>query len=632
MEEVVSSAGIVLQKSRELRSQGHCREARELLEKHISLFPNEAELHALLGQICEQMGDHSNAICYLENALLLEPHLLDALFTLGVACQMSGNPLRAIELLEKIVEAVPTLPQSYYYIGLALRDLEKAPEAKAAFEHALALDPSYAECMGGLADLLFWNYHFDAAEALLLRALELNPKLNDVKNNLARLSQLEGKGEDALVIFRELFGIEPDNRGALSNLLYSLCYLDSLTPEMTAAEHISLCTRFFQAVPPPGPFKMRCFSSEDSRLRIGYLSNDFCLHSVSFFLEPILINHDRSRFRIYCYTNRTAGDDTTLRMRSLDLLWRDISNLSAEDAAGLIERDEVDILVDLSGHTGKNRMDVCALKPAPVMATWIGYPHTTGMKQFDYYISDNLCAPSGITDHLFCEKVWRLPRIFSCYLPPTEFPPVSSAPVRKNGYITFGSFNNLAKVSDTTIALWSEVMKRVPDARLFIKSASLGGNTARKRLIEHFDRNGITEDRLILMVHTPTPLEHLGVYADIDIALDTYPYHGTTTTCEALWMGVPVITLAGCSHLSRVGVSLLTNVECSELVAESTDGFVEIAASLACDRERIYRYRSSLRGAMANSPLMDSAGVTKDVEEAFTTMFDRYIRATEGRE
>lgn len=618
-------AEIVLQKGKELRSQGRLKEACEFLENSLQLFPATPEIHALLGQLYEQTGDHQSAIHFLENALILNPHLLDALFTLGVAHQMSGNHLCAIELLDRVIVAEPTLPHTYRYRGLALQELGREPEAQVAFEQALALAPDYAEAMGSFGQLLIKHYHFDAAETLLLRALELKPDMNDVHNSLAQLYQLEGRGEEASVMFGEVLRAEPDNRLALSNWLYSLCYLDSTTPESTATEHLSLCESFFPSISNPKQLLDRAHSLKGRRLRIGYISNDFCLHSVSFYLEPVLLNHNRHRFQIFCYSNRVAADETTLRIRSLNIEWRDISNLSAEDAAKLIQMDGIDILVDLSGHTARNRMDVCAHKPAPVMATWIGYPHSTGMKQFDYYISDNLCDPPGMTDHLFCEKIWRLPRVFSCYLPPMEFPPVSIPAYKMNGYITFGSFNNLAKVSDATIKIWSDVMTRIPDSRLFIKSASLGGGAARKRVTESFARCGITENRLILKVHAPTPFEHLELYSEVDIALDTYPYHGTTTTCEALWMGVPVVTRAGRSHLSRVGVSFLKNVGCEELVAETEEEYVVIAANLASDPKRIDDYRQSLRTAMAASPLMDGAGVTREVEEAYLAMFEKYL-------
>lgn len=620
----MKSLEYLLQKGEELRSREQLNEACTLLEDHLHEYPHSAELYTLLGQICEQNGNHKTAIRHLENALKLNPHLLDALFTLGVAHQRSSNHLQAIELFDRVIHAVPSLPQTYYYRGLALQELGRDPEAKIAFEQALILNPEYSDAMGNLAAILFKNYHFDAAETLLTRALELNPELNHVRNNLARLYQLEGKAEESFALFTEVFQRENDNRMALSNLLYSLCYLDSMSPEEISNQHIALCNAFFNNL------QASCLPSENypvfnrHRPRIGYISNDFCLHSVSFFLEPVLIHHDRSTFEIFCYSNRPSDDETTLRIRSLDIIWRNIASLTAEDAADLIKNDHIEILVDLSGHTGKNRMDVCALKPSPIMATWIGYPHSTGMKQFDYYISDAVCAPPGMTDHLFVEKVLRLPRVFSCYLPPLQFPPVSEAPYNKNGYITFGSFNNQAKINDTTIRLWSEVLKHTPESRLLIKSASLGGKTARRHITGQFAHHGITEERLILKVHAPTPLEHLKMYAKMDIALDTYPYNGTTTTCEALWMGVPVITLAGRTHHARVSASFLTTIGCSELVANSSDEFVEIARSLAFSPYRLNNYHATLRAAMAVSPLMDGAGLTKEVEEEYTRMLENY--------
>lgn len=626
----MNHATAILEQGKELRAMGRLTAAVTLLEEHLRLFASVPEIHALLGQIYEQMGNHADAICHLENAVALAPHLLDALFTLGVAHQMSGNHLCAIDLFNQVIEAAPTLPHTYRYRGLALQELGREAEAKVSFEQALALNPEYPEAMGSLAHLLMKHSHFGAAETLLLRALELKPAMNDVQNSLARLYQLEGKSEEASAMFEGVFRAEPDNRLALSNYLYSLCYLDSVPPEETAAKHISLCERYFPVVDNPKSFQKRHHFSEERRLRIGYLSNDFCLHSVSFFLEPVLINHDRSRFEIFCYSNRTAADETTLRIRSLDLKWRDISNRPAVDAVQLIQGDKIDILVDLAGHTARNRMDICALKPAPVLATWIGYPHSTGMQQFNYYISDSICDPSSMTDRFFCEKVWRLPRVFSCYLPPMEFPQVSPPPYKRNGYITFGSFNNIAKVSETTIKLWSDVMKWSPDACFFVKSASLGGNSAQKRLIERFASHGVSENRLILKAHTPTPLEHLKLYAEVDIALDTFPYHGTTTTCEALWMGVPVVTCAGKSHLSRVGASFLKNVGCEELVAETLDEFVTISSGLASDRNRIDEYRESLRAAMATSSLMDGAGVTREVEDAYRTMFAIFMNSEQA--
>jgi len=318
-------------------------------------------------------------------------------------------------------------------------------------------------------------------------------------------------------------------------------------------------------------------------------------------------------------------DDTTGRLRSLAFQWRKTVGLTAEALAEMIRADRIDILVDLSGHSGMNRLDACALRPAPVQVSWIGYPHSTGMRQIDYYLSDNLCDPPGMTDHLYCEKVYRLPRIFCVYALPMEFPPVDPIPAKQSSDVTFGSFNNFAKTNEALFSLWATILKTVPGARLALKSSALAdGSSTHQRVLDSFSRLGVSPERISVQVVKKSQYDHLEQYAGIDIALDTYPYHGTTTTCEALWMGVPVVTLAGKCHAARVGVSLLTSVGLVDLIAGSPEEYVATAVRLAHDLPRRSLLRENLRLMMAGSPLMDAAGITRDVETA-------YLRMTEER-
>jgi predicted O-linked N-acetylglucosamine transferase (SPINDLY family) len=304
--------------------------------------------------------------------------------------------------------------------------------------------------------------------------------------------------------------------------------------------------------------------------------------------------------------------------------WCNTVGLSAEQVAAQIRADRIDILVDLSGHTALNRLDVCALRPAPVQVSWIGYPHSTGMRQIDYYITDRLCDPPGKTEQFYSEQLYRLPRVFCCYLPPLEFPPVRD---RAAGTpLTFGCFNNFAKINEPLLELWISILQRLPEARLMLKNKVLSeGSSTHKKLRQQFQAGGIEPQRLVLQVVNKSAYDHLDCYNDIDIALDSFPYHGTTTTCEALWMGVPVITLAGASHLSRVGVSFLTAVGLEELIAQSPEAYIGLAVSLARDRHRLQELRSSLRLMLASSPLMDAAGVTREVELAYEQMLGRQL-------
>jgi predicted O-linked N-acetylglucosamine transferase (SPINDLY family) len=277
--------------------------------------------------------------------------------------------------------------------------------------------------------------------------------------------------------------------------------------------------------------------------------------------------------------------------------------------------------VDLSGHTSGNRLDLFALKPAPVQVSWIGYPHSTGLKQMDYYISDRVCNPPGTGDNLYSETLVRLPRVFCCYLPPVVFPLVSPLPSSLSGQITFGCFNSFSKINTALFEMWSRILKAIPGSRLYLKSAPLSGTGTKRKVLDLFEQFGVATERIMLKPFAESSEQHLAQYADIDIALDTYPYNGTTTTCESLWMGVPLITLAGDRHLSRVGASFLQVVGLPELVADSPDEYVEKAVNLASDPERLQFLRENLRLMMARSALMDAKGVTCELEQAYESMF-----------
>lgn len=615
---------VLLDKSAKLQEQEEYAEARMLMERVVQLEPAHAEALSQLGQICGLMGDHLAARSYLEKAVECEPDLLDAEFSLGVEYCVTGRYDDAIARFDKLLKYLPDLPVLYRWKGNALGELGRNQEALQEYESAIRLLPEYSEALVSLGSLLIKEGRLDESEGYFKRALEIDPHNGAAHNDLSRLYRSQGHAEEALVYNRKALALEPKNRMAAGNVLYGLCYLDNASPEAVADEHRQLGQEHY---PLPLNWTPPWTSLDLPRrpLHVAYLSGDFCNHSVSYFLEPILQHHDQSRCKIYCYSNKNISDQTTLRMKSLGTEWREIFGLMPEQIADLMIQDRIDILVDLSGHTSGNRLDVCALRPAPVQVCWLGYPHSTGLKQIDYYLSDSLCDPPGMTDHLYSEQVWRLPRVFNCYLPPPEFPPVSPPPCSSGVGVTFGCFNNFAKVNDGLVALWAKILAAVPGSRLCIKSMALGSDSTRQFVSARFDAHGIDQGRILVNQAIPSIVGHLAHYSQIDIALDTYPYHGTTTTCEALWMGVPVVTLAGRTHLSRVGVSLLENVGLADLVAHSPEEYVRVAAALAHDRERLSALRYDLRRNMAFSPLMDAAGLTREVEDAFTEMYSRAV-------
>lgn len=598
--------------------QGSLQAARSILADMAEQQPACPEIRAALGKVCSYQQDYPTAVTHLEQALQADPYDLETLFNLGYVYGAVGRYEESIDCLRQLKRHTPQLPALYRWEGVALDRLGRGGEALQAFQEALRLKPDYDEALAGLGNLLFNNKQMEKAERYLQRAVTIAPEKSAYHNDLGRVYRQQGRMEEAVACYRKALELEPSNFNAASNILYGLCYLDTITPESRAEEHRTRA-RHFYPVPEKPAFRLSRKPAGSLR-HIGYVSGDFGTHSVAYFLEPILRHHDRRQFKIFCYSNRGVPDETTNRIKGMDLVWRDIMGVPAKSAAAQIAQDGIDILVDLSGHTAGHRLDLFALKPAPVQVSWIGYPHSTGLAQIDYYLSDNRCDPPGMTDQLYTEQVWRLPRVFSCYAPPMAFPAVAPAPFQKNGYITFGSFNSFAKVNHRIIQLWSALLHKVPGSRLVLKSASLGGSRLQQSVYDQFAAQGITRERIGLMPYAASTQEHLSLYHQVDIALDTYPYHGTTTTCEALWMGVPVVTLAGTTHLSRVGVSFLSAAGINELIAKNPDEYVSLASELAAERQRLIYLRENLRSMMALSPLMDAKGFTLEWERALIAM------------
>lgn len=360
-------------------------------------------------------------------------------------------------------------------------------------------------------------------------------------------------------------------------------------------------------------------------LRIGYVSRNFSQHAVGYFVEPVIARHDRERYRVYCYHTHPLVDAVTERIAQLADGWRHAHADDTDALAARVREDEIDVLVDLGGHTKLNRLPMFARKPAPVQMTWLGYPDTTGLSSIDYRITDATADPPPSADRFCSERLLRLDCLFLCYQPPADSPPVAT---RERGEaIVFGSFNHLLKVNGALIDLWARILEGVPGSRMLIKASTLANDEAVRRLLDRFRIAGIGADRLELRAWETERTRHLEAYNDIDIALDTFPYNGTTTTCEALWMGVPVVTLSGDMHVSRVGTTLLASVGLDELAAEVPQAYVQIAIELARDAARRVALRSSMRERLARSPLLDHGGFTRNLEGAYRQAWQTWCGA-----
>lgn len=541
-----------------------------------------------------------------------------AIHLLAVIALETGLP----EMAESLADMAVSLSahKACYHLTLGLARIGRGEQmtAIAAFNRVLELDPARAEAHYNIAVIRQQRGEYDAASTHYGEAVRLRPDFADAWYGLAVLAQKRWEIIGAIELCRAALRLDPGRADIHSNLLYCLHFPHDADLAALHGEHLRWAEKFARFA------SVRCvdngFVPSAGKIRIGYLSPDFRLHPVARFLEPLLVNHDRSRFEIFAYADILDPDDMTERFRLLVDGWRDIRGLTDDEAARLIAADGISILVDLAGHTSGNRLGVLARRPASVQAAWLGYPDTTGLDAVGYRITDDWADPPGLTEQWHSERLVRLPGGFLCYQPQPDSPPIGLLPCLASGRITFGSFNNLAKVTPEQLALWVRLLHMVPGSMLLLKAAGLGDTSARNRVFQCLVSQGVSEDRFLLLGAQADPVEHLNFYNNVDICLDTYPYNGTTTSCEALWMGVPVITLAGCHHVARVGASILSCLGLPELVAGSAEEYLARASALANNPELLEKLRRTMRQRMSASPLLDGAGFARRFEDALSSM------------
>ncbi|MEA3640878.1 MAG: tetratricopeptide repeat protein [Lamprobacter sp.] len=452
-------------------------------------------------------------------------------------------------------------------------------------------------------------------------ALERNPCYARAHRALGNALRLLGDLDGAIDAYRSALAIQP-SRSIHSRLLLALNFSSEVSAKTIAEEHRRWGERYFTNRQPRRflPAKL----NKRKRLTIGYLSPDFRSHPVAYFIQPILAHHDHARYHIIGYYANSIADGVTARIKSMVDDWREVHDLRAADVAELILADDVDILVDLAGHTSGNRLDVLALKPAPVQVTYLGYPNSTGLSTVDYRITDTVSDPCGAADHWFSESLVRIDPVFLTFEPPSGCPPVEPTPASASGFITFGSFNKYSKLTQPTIETWTAILMNTAGSRLLLKTGGLEEEGEKARAIERFVAAGLDDAaRIEIMGQVPSRTEHLGLYRRIDIALDPFPYNGTTTSCQALYMGVPMVSLAGDRHAARVGASLLMQLGLQRLIAQDIDDYVRIATGLAKDLDALVMLRQSLRPAMRSSPLLDHKGFVAKLEAAYRAIWDR---------
>jgi predicted O-linked N-acetylglucosamine transferase (SPINDLY family)/ADP-heptose:LPS heptosyltransferase len=565
----------------------------------------------------------------LRSILEENPRHAPTLRRLAFICHQRGDNAEGARLLARALEAEPDNAEAHCNLGLALAALGRRDEAEASYRRGLALRPGATDGHNNLGVLLEQLGRYDEAEACYRHAIELAPHLAQPHNNLGVLLKESGQLAAALKTHRRAIALNPNLPAVHSNMLYTLNYDEAVSPQALFKVHqawgqipgVQFATEGSRFTNSPDPAR---------RLRIGYVSGDFHHHSVTFFVEPLIEAHARAAVEVFLYANGIKSDAVTARLKTLADHFVPIHGLSDELAAARIRQDGIDILVDLSGHTNANRMMLFARKPAPVQVSWLGYPNTTGLPAIDYRLTDAVADPPGAADALHTERLVRLERGFLCYRPPAQAGAVAPPPASRSGHVTFGSFNNFAKLSPRTVALWARLLRELPNARLLLKAPQFKDRGTRERCVAAFAAAGIAAERLDVVPPLATAEEHLALYGRVDVALDPLPYNGTTTTAEALWMGVPVVTLRGDRHASRVGASMLTAIGLEQLVAATPDDYVVIASALARDPGRLEQLRAGLRDRMRTSPLCDGTDFARRVEAAYRAMWRDWCETQHG--
>lgn len=581
-------------------------------------------------------GKTNDAITLARRIAQREPRNIDAANTLGMILFEAGQLEPARYQLERAVALAPGrfhLHNNLGNIRLAGRDIDGAI---AAYSRAIQLGPpDYFMPRTGISRAYMAAEDLNRATEHAMAAVRMRPDRIEAVNVLAGAFLLSGRVEELLDTVKELWGVggkggvltpTPAQRVMIGKLIVlPLNYSDKLTPEQVFEQHKELGS-LLQEMVPPDPRPLLNTPDSDRPLNVGYVSQDFRNRSAAHFIEPILAHHDRDRYRAFCYYNNFENDEMTDRLRSLAAGWRAVADLDDHALAERMRDDAIDILVDLTGHTGGNRAQVLCHRPAPVQCTYMGYANTTGIPSCHYRFVDALTDPPG-SEHLATEELIRLEGAFLCYAPPRHAPDVAPPPHARAGHITFGSFNTQAKVTDAVWDAWAALLERVPNSRLFLKNLSLGDDGVRKRAEEGLARRRVDIARVEMRGETKGKDEHMGTYARVDIALDTFPYNGTTTTMESLWMGVPAVTVGGHSHVSRVGLSLLTNLGLRELVAPTREAYIDLAARLAGDHARLAEYRSSLRERVRASRLCDAPAFVARLENVYRSLWRRWCES-----
>ncbi len=630
--------------------------AEASVQRALAVQPSYAQAHYSYGDILSRKMDYDSALKHFEQVVAINPQFAEAYYAIGNILRLRNRVDEALSSFQKAIDSNPRIEFAYLNMGQLLGQQNKFAEAAELYKCALKHFPDSAKIYNDLGNVQVRLAQYDAAMTSMEAATRLDPTLLHPRINLGNLQLDLGKVEDGLATLRKAdeldpqsarakldiagglvkagrqadavpwiqasLALDPDNVDTSNFLLCALQYLPEYPRQKTFEDHVAFGERF------EAPYKSEWTQRPrtvrpDKRLRVAFVSGDLCGHPVGYFLESVLAElHRKNALDVYVYYTDSEEDALTRRLQASTDKWRVVDKLSDDDFAQQIRDDNIDILIDLSGHTAKNRLLVFARKAAAVQVTWLGYWDTTGLRAIDYLLCDPYSVLPG-EEKYFVETPWRLPSTRLCFTPPNDKVPVAPLPARATGKVVFGCFNNLNKMTDRVIAVWARVLARVPSARLLLKWSTLSDAHVRDSVLRRFAQHGISAERILMEGPSPRA-EYLAAYGRVDIALDPFPFSGGTTSFEGVWMGVPMVTLKGDRIIARQGECILNNIGLADWIAQTEDDYVELAVQKAQHIDALAELRAQLRGRIEASPLCDAPLFAAHLESAFTEMWARY--------
>jgi len=648
----VIEADALIARGNALEDELNFESALSFYQQAVDIAPGYARAHLNLGNALQKLGRTEKAIRATSEATRYSPDFAPARFNLGALLATSGDHAGAERELRLAMKLDPTLVDAAVVLADVFEATGRLGDAKAVLEHALKLRPTHPGAALNLG-LLYWKHdrlngaegapthggaainlahlyrqhdRLDEAERTLLVARAANPSLASIDVALGSIYLRTGRTKEAIATIRSAVEKDGASVDAHSTLMFALNFDAELDPLASFEAHAHAGAEITAAAGTPFTAWDNA-PDPDCKIKIGYVSGDFGQHPTGLFLRSVMEHHDRARFEVYCYSNRDLVDDVARILQRNAEHWEVVTQTDDEQLAGRIRGDAIDILVDLSGHTALNRLGVFARRPAPVQATWLGYLNTTGLPAMDYRICDSYTDPLGATERFHAEQLFRMPHSQWCYSPIYGEPVVQSPHTQRPESIVFGSFNQYAKISDACLDLWCRVLTSLPEATLVLLDVPSG--RTQDALRSRLAHRNVHPGRVVIQGRKSTS-EYFAAFANVDIALDTFPYNGATTTLDTLWMGVPVVAMLGDRGISRSSYSIMKSLGASDLIAADAEQYVDLNVQLARDFSRRRELRRALRGRLEASPLMDAIAFVRDLEGGYRKMWGAWCEA--GRE